>query len=474
MRAPALLILAGLAALPAGAQTPARADTLRLTLDDAVARALAQGQEMRIARAQVQDADGQVREAVADGLPKVTGTILYTRQFASIYQNLATGPDTGVAGAFADIFKNSPFGAANTWNAQLQATQLLFDGGKFLAGLTGARAYHHAATEQAAQTAADVSLNVKTAYLNAVYAAALVAVAEDNLAQARDQLHQVTLFHNAGTRSDYDLLQARVDAANQEPDVIQARSGLEVAMLALKRLVNVPADQPLVLATPLSPVEGTVPVVADTTLGAADPPQLEAAEAGVTVQEAAVKVARGDRWPTLTVGTTFSEQAFPQQFSPFGANYLRNWNAEIRVSIPIFQGFKTVGSIERARAGLEQARAQRDQVRAQTALDLVQARGDVDRTFSLLSARRQTVNEADRALHLATVRYGNGLSTRLEVSDARLARRQAEVNAVSATRDYLVALARLEHAAGHPLDLLQRSLNDSSSQTSAPAEGMQP
>ena len=452
------------------AQTPA--DTLRLTLDAAVTRALAQGQEMRIARAQVRDAEGQLREATADGLPKITGTVLYTRQFASIYQNLGSGPDTGVQGTLVNIFKNSPFGAANTWNAQLQATQLLFDGGKFLSGLSGARAYRRAATEQAAQTAADVVLNVKTAYLNAVYAGALVAVAEDNLTQARDQLHQVTLFHAAGTRSDYDLLQARVDAANQEPDVIQARSGLDVAMLALKRLVDVPAEQPLTLATPLSPTDHTVPVVADTVLGPADTPLLEAAEANVTVNEAAVKVALADRWPTLTIGSTLSEQAFPRQMSPFGANYFRNWNAELRLSFPIFQGFRTVGSVERARAGLDQARAQRDQARAQTAIDAVQARADVDRTFSLLSARRQTVTEAERALHLATVRYGNGLSTRLEVSDARLARRQAEVNAVQATRDYLVALARLEHALGRPLTLTQRSLNDSTSPS--PAEGMQP
>lgn len=470
MRALALVAVAAALGAPLAAQHPS--DTLRLTLDAAVSRALAQGQEMRIARAQVKDAEGQVREATADGLPKVTGTVVYTHQFSSIYQNLGSGPDTGIAGAFANIFKNSPFGAPNTWNAQLQATQLLFDGGKFLFALNGARYYRRAANQQAEQTAADVALNVKTAYLNAVYASALVAVAEENLTQAQDQLHQVTLFHNAGTRSDYDLLQAKVDAANQEPDVIQAKSGLDVAMLALKRLVNVPADQPLILATPVSPTDGTVPAVGDTSVGAADTPLLEAAEANVHVQEAGVKVALADRWPTLTVGSTFSEQAFPQQFSPFSANYLRNWNAEIRLSFPIFQGFKTVGSVARARAGLEQAMAQRDQVRAQTAIDAVQARADVDRTFSLLSARRQTVSEADRALHLASVRYGNGLSTRLEVSDARLARRQAEVNAVSATRDYLVALARLEHALGHPLNLIQRSLNDSTS--SSTAEGMQP
>ena len=465
-----VLLLAGVLARPALAQSPH--DTLHLTLDVAVHRALTEGQEMRIAHAQVQDADGQLREALSAGLPQLTGTVVYTRQFASIYQNLGSGPDTGAAGTLVNIFKNSPFGAANTWNAQLQATQLLFAGGKVAAGFSGARAYHRAAAKQEEQTAADITYQVKTAYLNAVYAGQLVAVAEANLQQARDQLHQVQLFHEAGTRSDYDLLQARVDASNQEPDVIQARNAQVVAVLTLKRLVNLPAEQALILETPVSPTDGTIPVLADSTAGEAVTPGLEAAEANVVVQEAAVKVALADRWPMLTVGSTFAEEAFPKQLSPFGSQYFRNWNAEVRLSFPIFQGFKTIGTVGRARAGLEQARAQRDQARAQVALNAVQARGDVDRTLSLLAARRQTVTEAERALHLASVRYGNGLSTRLEVSDARLARRQAEVNAVQATRDYLVALAQLEHALGRPLPLVQRAIDNATS-TSTP-EGMQP
>ena len=40
--------------------------------------------------------------------------------------------------------------------------------------------------------------------------------------QAQDQLHQVTLFHNAGTRSDYDLLQAKVDAFRTRKETIKA------------------------------------------------------------------------------------------------------------------------------------------------------------------------------------------------------------------------------------------------------------
>jgi outer membrane protein TolC len=63
------------------------------------------------------------------------------------------------------------------------------------------------------------------------------------------------------------------------------------------------------------------------------------------------------------------------------------------------------------------------------------------------------VGQAERAQHLATVRYANGIATALEVSDARLALQQASVNEAAATRDYLLAIAALERAVGHPVPL---------------------
>ncbi len=66
-----------------------------------------------------------------------------------------------------------------------------------------------------------------------------------------------------GNRSEYEQLRAEVDAANQEPDVIAARSAAELALLNLKRLVDVPLEQPLLLLTPLAAADGTVPVVTD-------------------------------------------------------------------------------------------------------------------------------------------------------------------------------------------------------------------
>lgn len=452
-----LAILRALLVAPALAQTPTptAADTLRLTMEQAVRRALDQGVDMRLARANVLDASGQVREALSGALPQITGSVLYTRQFASIYQGLG-GSDTS---AFSKAFQNTPFGAPNTWNVQLQATQILWEGGKVGAGLAAARSVRRIAALNQSETAAEVTYQVKQAYWNAALQGRLSVIAFANLEQARRQLHQVQLFQQAGTRAEYDLLRAQVDAANQEPAVVQARNDYDLALLAVRRLLNVPADQPLTLETTLESPDATIPVLATDSLGGPDRPALAAAEVTVSQEEQLLKVARADRWPTLRVTTTYNEQAFPQSVFPgSGDQFRRGWNGEVKLSFPIFDGFKTSGSVEQARAAVLRAQAQRDQQRRQVELDVAQAKAEVTRTRVLLVARRGTVHQAERAQYLAGVRYTNGMATQLEVSDARVAALQAQVNEVQATRDYFVALAQLERALGRPVPVVQRPI----------------
>src|SRR5204862_4808791 len=267
--------LAGLAGRSA-AQAPT--DSLRLTLDQAVQRALAQGVDMRLARATVLGANGQVRQALSGALPQVTGSLVYTRQFASIYQGLS-GSGTN---SLDSLFQNTPFGAPNTWNLQLQATQLVWSGGKVGAGLAAAKSFRQAASLQQDQTAADVTYAVKQAYWNAALQRRLLVIAAQNLDQARQHLHEVQLYRQAGTRAEYDLLRAQVDAANQEPAVVAARNAYDVAVLDLKRLVDVAADQSLALVTPLESPGATIPVIATDSLGAAERADLAAADATVS------------------------------------------------------------------------------------------------------------------------------------------------------------------------------------------------
>lgn len=423
-----------------------------LTLEQAVERALRQSEEAQVARADLADARGRVREALSGALPQVTGSVTYGRKFDSIFEGVSA--DTGIG----TIFANSPFGSVRDWTVELQASQLLYDGGKVGAALRGAKLYLKASRAQEEETTADVAFRVKAGYYQAAAAARLVEIAEGTLRQARDHMAQVALYHREGTRAEYDLLRAQVDAANQEPAVVAARTQRDLAMLRLEQLVNLPLGEEIELATPLESEDGTIPVLGATAPAPPSRGALTAAEATVGLQQQILRAVRADRWPVFTAQTTLQHQAFPRDEWPARDQFLRNWDAQIKMSVPIFTGFRTSAAIQRAQAQLQRARAERDRMREQVAIELAEARAQLEQARAVLAARRETVRQASRAYELSEVRYTNGLSTQLEVSDARLGMQTAQVRQVEASRDYLVALAGLERAVGHPLPLERRPL----------------
>jgi outer membrane protein len=471
----------GLALLPAAlvAQEPA---PVRLTLEDAIRRALDSGNEVRIAAAAVRQAEGQVTQAWSTALPELRASMTYTRTFASIYSAMGSqgpplgpfSPDTtsslasrvryleqeypnAVARGIGGLFSSLPFGRQNTYIAALTFSQTLFQGGKVGAGIAGAHAYRQAAQAQLDETRRDVVFRVKQAYFNALYTQRVVDITQASQAQVNDQLHRVELNHQVGSSADYDLLRAQVEAANQEPLVIAASNSCDIALLEVRRLVSIPADQPVELVSGMPTIADSLPRVdfAAVDLDLAGRAAVEAAEATVEFRRQAVHVYHGDYFPTLKLSSSYGGQAFPSGTFPAGISaFRRDWSASLTVSMPLFDGFKTRGVVEQAQADLSRAEAQLAQTRASVAIEIEQSRAEIVRAQALVAARHETVGQAGRAQHLASVRYANGIATALEVSDARLALQQASLNEAQATRDYLVAIAALERALGRPVPLV--------------------
>jgi outer membrane protein TolC len=483
-----LLVLV-LAILPSSrlAVLQAQQPPLRLTLAEAVRRATERGEEVRLAQSSVSDAHAQVVQARADAMPQVRLGMTYQRTFASPLRSSTTGsslppfaPDTSlpvdqrlkyledeypnaVQRGLSGLFSNSSFGAANTWTGNMTVSQLLFQGNKVGAGLRGARAFERGAREQLEETRQDISYRTRQAYLNALYAERLVAIAEGGKALSEEQLRRVELNQRVGGAADYDLLRAQVEAANQEPVVIAARNDRDIAMLQLRALVNVPPETPIELdATVLASADTTTEVDWEAIRSlAATRAAIAVAEANVEVRRQVVTYYRGDLWPALRFNLYLGAQAYPSGFTP--QTWRKDWNAAMSVSWPIFEGFRTRGQISQARAQLDQAELQLAQQREAVSLEVDRARAELMRARALLTARRQTVIQATRAQHLASVRFANGIATPLEVSDARLALQQAQLNEAQATRDYLVGMAAMEKALGRPVPIravVQRAAMD--------------
>jgi outer membrane protein len=460
-------------------------DTLFLTLDDAVHKALRDSEEMAAARATLAQAESQVTQAVSGALPQVSSNVVYNRAIRTIFDQAAAPPalpDTLIPPAFdldkpprerfdllsglliqdfiGALFQGLPFGRKNTYIATFSLAQPLYVGGKVGSALRVARHFQAAANDQVRETEAETIFQVRAAYLTASVAQRLQFIALESRRVAGEHFRQVESFFEAGTASEFDLLRARVDLENRDPVVIQAENGANLALLNLKRLVNIPAGQPVRLVTSLDPafVEVNEAELARLVMAR---PILNAAQEAVAMRQEAVKIARADRLPNLMLTGTMGFQGFPDGPMPPGFdNWRKDWSIALALSIPIFDGFRTRGRIDQAQADLKLARVEEAQLREALELQLEGTLAEYRTARAQIQARRQTVNLAERALELAEVRYGSGLSTQLEVSDAALLLDQARVNEVQALFDYVQILAQLERLSGGRMELMGRGRGD--------------
>lgn len=472
----ALVPFAGMAALAlllpaapraAGAQPGhpgARADTLVLSLADAVERARRTSDEVQLAAAQVEVTEAQFTTARAGALPQLRINSAYTH----VLQN-----------ARATIVGNI-FGQNYTYNTNANLSWQIFQGGRAIGAWRSASRLREAAQLDAVEAREAVLLDVQRAYLAATVAERLAVIQVRNLVLSSERVTQAEQQQAAGRAARYDVLRVRVERANLEPLALQAANEAELARLELKRLLNIPPEQPVRLTTDVAPAD--IEVLARqvslqdslSDAAGADRALVRSAALERDARRLGIRVARADLLPTVNIffQTGYlalpSNGAFPTREGVASIGLCNDttatrpcqnngWFADrqvgVQVSWALFDGGRARGAIDLAQAQARVAALQLRLAREQVATEVARARAELTRARASWEAQRVNATEAEEAFRLASLRQNRGLGTQLEVSDAQLALLTAQTNAARATYDVYLASAGLAFALGRPLPL---------------------
>jgi outer membrane protein TolC len=472
--------------------TPAVREELRLTLVDALLRGVEDSEDVLLARGAIRQASGQYREARSALLPQLSGSVGYTRTLESQFEGFGGGqqqPDTlpggipvsecgpyrplpdappGIrldsiskallcsqvaTGSPFDGFQDVGFGSENTYRAALSLSQSVWAGGRNWDRLAAAEASRDATALELTMSQAGTALDVIGSYYGVLLAERLATIAREALEQAEETLATVTRANEVGLRSDFDLLRARVARDNQRPVVIQRDSELELARLRLKQQLDLPSTRPVRLTSELDALPEPLPsevtgVVGsarvepgDTSSGARAPVRQAGHRARAAAEQ--LEAAEAARWPSIGLTSSYAKLAYPRSGLPDTDDLRTDWTVGITVRVPIFQGGAIPAREAQAEARLVQARARLAQARELAALDAERARTRLATARAALEASRETVEQAREAYRIAEVRYEQGLSTYVELSDTRLSLSRARANRARAARDLQVARARL-------------------------------
>jgi outer membrane protein, heavy metal efflux system len=402
-------------AAPPGAAT----DSLCLTRRQAVAQALAHNPQLQVAAEQIAQAHAR----------KVQGTAI---------------PDP----AFSAVFDQSPglFGAGGGTERSVSASLTIPFLDKFrLQGRVGT-ADVRSATFSAALTRQLIVSQTSQTYDSLLAALRRARDLGEARALALDFVRRAQARYSAGTTPKLDLVRAQVELAQAENQLIANARDLANARAALNRLVGRPLGAPIAAADSLA-VPPELPEL-DTLEAAAlaARPELGDLRSQQEGARAATGLAREYWLPDLTIGIS-------RDYADPGPGILFTG---VSLPIPLLFWQHSRGEIGEARhRELELAAAFRD-LQGQVGQDVRAAYAAAAAALrQAVYLRDQLLPLARRAYRIASVSYGLGGSSALELIDARRNLLDAESQYTDALAAANSTRADLQRAAATPLDAFE-------------------
>lgn len=433
-----IITLLAVATGPASAQSApaAQVQPRALTQVEALALALQQNQQLRVAAFDLAVARTQLAQART--LTAIQGSVS-----ASYTRTQEQGPTTIDLGSGPVTL---PPPSPNIYDSRLVLQYPLSSGGRVEAQIAMAEANLKGAEATFERIKQQIVFGVRQAYFSLLLAQAGADSAGRSVAQAAESLRVARARVAAGVSPRFDEVQADVALATARQAQVRARNGVAQAMQALAALLNLPIDAPLAPKDSFASAPIRTPLdrlIAQALLTRPELGELRArqaaAQAGIQLAESGARLALG-----LSGAVSYSNTT---GFIP-GTDLSSLWSVTLAATLNVSDGGLTKERIDEAKLRLEQVNAAEAQQRQAVELDVRQA------FLSLQSAQEELVvadallAQAAEALRLASVRFAAGVGTSLEVLSAQASISQAEAARAQSQYSYSVARAALERAVG--------------------------
>ena len=425
---------------------PAASDTLKLSLDEAIALGFKNNLGLKEAENGEKTLKGEKNEALQEFLP----TLILSGSTGVYQHNLAAlGFNPSVIGKFKSLFPSgmAPAGFSEITKdtltqGQIKFSQTLFSG-PVIAGYKAAGAAERSAYFAKMSARGEVVQQVATAYLHAIAAAGEVENAKALESEDQVLLNHAHEAHLAGTVANLDELRARVQLQSQQQIRIDAETTLEKDLILLKREIGIAPGQKIALTDPAPYSELATQTPEEVRAIAYKSRQDYQNLQNQAVEFKAIHAAyRSQRLPTLTFNGNYTTDTVT------GVGTHGTFLAQGTLSIPLFREAKLRGDVEATAAQMDAINNQLADLRNHIDQQVRSALLDVDAAQQLVKVARSNVDLATRELSDETDRVSAGVDDNLPLVTAQASLASAQNNLVESLYQFNVAKLALARAAG--------------------------
>lgn len=327
-----------------------------------------------------------------------------------------------------------------------------------------------AATADLEKAKNDIRTQVAQAYVQILYDKEMADVAHRQIAIDSGQVARLQALVDNGKASEAQLSQQRATMANSQLTATQADNNLQLALLALTQLLELPTPDGFDVVRPsvstlLSPQTSTVGddggIVPSPDQIYAEAvgikPEVQSAQLAVTAAERSIDIAKAANYPTLSLNGGLGSNYYKTsgfQADGFAKQIKNNFSQYIglNLSVPIFNRFQTRNNIRSAEIDRENQLLQLDNTKKVLYKEIQQVYYNTIGAQQKLNSSLQAAQSSKDAFTLTEAKYENGKANITEFNEAKNNYLKAESDLVQARYELLYQQALIQFYRGQELN----------------------
>ena len=386
-------------------------------------------------------ANAQKKEAFSTAFPKIFAQADYRRNLSDLYMYADLGDFFGEDGGGVQRFK---INRKNEYSANAVIQQTLFSTavGNAIKAATQYQKLTDYVYDASYQTIISMA---KKIFYQALLLEKFWQVSESAKNNAHENYLNVNKKYENGLVSEFELLQSEVRWKNAIPEEAKAKRNYELALNSLKNWAGLPISQEVKLSGDLEHFPTRPDLLEfDTILKLR--PDFNALLWEAKLRRTNISAQKSGYYPSLTgsLVAAFSSQSDYWRFDQKNYTYV----AGLTLNVPIFTGGYTSALVQKARVELDKTHLRIEKTKEDIYNEMANIDLRLKEAYDRILSAEATLKTAKKAFQIAETTTQSGLTTQLELKDARVGFDQAQLNYYAATFGYLSAYFDWERAVG--------------------------
>lgn len=308
----------------------------------------------------------------------------------------------------------------------------------------------------------DVSVQVASAYLQALFNQELAKVAHEQVALSREMLVQKEAFFENGKASESEWLEAKARVAQDELSAVQADNNCGLSLLELTQLLELPSPEGFQIAIPDVRME----LLAENLVSPAEiysqavtaKPAILAAQYRLQGAARSIKIAQSGFYPQLSFGAGLSTNYYNisgRENAAFRPQLRDNFSQYLgfSLSVPLFNRLSTRNRVRSAKVEQLSLTWQLEEAKKSLYKEIQQAYYNAVNAKTQYQSSQTASEAAEASFRLMKEKYANGKANATEYNEVRTNWMKALSDCIQAKYEYLFRTKILDFYRGIPITL---------------------